>query len=352
MMLSQEPRVEQRLSLSKLTIVSASVLGAVAIVLFFFTGFLKSEDSSAAAVQVGVSTSVQASNNPFSSLSSGDSIIIKGQFLVNADYTTHSNNDIVIIVDGSNAELRVYKNRKLELGANSAIILQNGGTLTSTGNCVETAEIYLGGSLVSNCPGTGTSLSFSDINSAGGLNTGSQLPVSWLQVGGVALAKGEAEISWSTASEINNSHFIIQYSENGENWIDAQRVESKAIGGNSTEILEYSVVHLVSSFIPELFYRILQQDFDGTTDHSEVFRVEFKTEDQVTIATLGDNKVKLIMDRDNVTEAIVNVFTKDGQLIQQITVDGSAEVKLPTPGLYIFEVNHGPKTQVIKHIVR
>lgn len=351
MMLTQEPRVEQRLSLSKLTIVGASVLGAVAIVLFFFTGFLKSEDSTAASVEVGVSTSVQSSSNPFSSLSSGDTLIIKGQFLVNADYTTHANNDVYIIVDGSNAELRIYKNRILSLGANSSIHLVNGGTLTSTGNCQETAEIYLGGSLVSNCPGTSGTMSFADINSAGGLNTGSQLPVSWLEVGGTAISEGEAEINWSTASEINNSHFTIQYSEDGENWINGPRIESKAQGGNSSAILEYSEVHLVSVFTEALFYRIEQQDFDGTTDRSEVFRVEFNTGGQTNIATLGDNKVRLIMDSENKTTAIVNVYTKDGQLVQQINVDGSAVVDLPKPDIYIFEVNHGPKTQIIKHNV-
>jgi hypothetical protein len=48
-------------------------------------------------------------------------------------------------------------------------------------------------------------------------------------------------IKWKTTSERNNSHFIIQTSQNGSEWTEATRITSKAGGGNSSTELDYQV---------------------------------------------------------------------------------------------------------------
>ncbi|WP_304067940.1 hypothetical protein [Pedobacter glucosidilyticus] len=47
-------------------------------------------------------------------------------------------------------------------------------------------------------------------------------------------------IKWSTISEANNSHFIIQASEDGVVWYDLGEVASSAINANSNELINYS----------------------------------------------------------------------------------------------------------------
>ncbi|WP_026904943.1 hypothetical protein [Pedobacter glucosidilyticus] len=47
-------------------------------------------------------------------------------------------------------------------------------------------------------------------------------------------------IKWSTISEANNSHFIVQASEDGVIWHDLGQVASSAINANSNELINYS----------------------------------------------------------------------------------------------------------------
>ncbi len=50
----------------------------------------------------------------------------------------------------------------------------------------------------------------------------------------------ELYVNWETASENNNSHFLIQASINGSTWIDLGKVNSKAVNGNSSAPLSYT----------------------------------------------------------------------------------------------------------------
>ncbi|MBO9595383.1 MAG: hypothetical protein J7599_20950 [Niabella sp.] len=46
---------------------------------------------------------------------------------------------------------------------------------------------------------------------------------------------------WSTETETNNDHFLVQVSADGANWKTVQTVQSKAMAGNSHAALEYAV---------------------------------------------------------------------------------------------------------------
>jgi hypothetical protein len=79
-------------------------------------------------------------------------------------------------------------------------------------------------------------------------------------------ANNQVDIDWSTASENQSSHFLIERSENGMQWV-ALGVVSAA--GNSNEVLRYHLVdeHPINSIN---YYRLTQFDFDG---QSELFEV-------------------------------------------------------------------------------
>lgn len=46
-------------------------------------------------------------------------------------------------------------------------------------------------------------------------------------------------LNWSTATESNNSYFIVEESEDGINWKRVKTIPSKAINGNSSTLLNY-----------------------------------------------------------------------------------------------------------------
>ncbi|SDC58497.1 choice-of-anchor Q domain-containing protein [Niabella drilacis] len=49
-------------------------------------------------------------------------------------------------------------------------------------------------------------------------------------------------VSWSTESETDNDHFKIQVSQDGMQWSTVQTVQSRAVTGNSSAVLEYNSV--------------------------------------------------------------------------------------------------------------
>jgi len=67
---------------------------------------------------------------------------------------------------------------------------------------------------------------------------------------------------WSTASEYNTSHFIIEKSVDGFKWSDIGQVPS---AGNSTQKLDYSLEDVDVSQVIN-YYRLHQYDIDGVND--------------------------------------------------------------------------------------
>ncbi|MEZ4938421.1 MAG: LamG-like jellyroll fold domain-containing protein [Crocinitomicaceae bacterium] len=76
----------------------------------------------------------------------------------------------------------------------------------------------------------------------------------------------QAILFWETESEINNSHFEILRSSNGQIWEFIGSVEGK---GNSTEKTEYQYID--SNPLPDIsYYRLKQVDFDGQHKLSDI----------------------------------------------------------------------------------
>lgn len=71
-------------------------------------------------------------------------------------------------------------------------------------------------------------------------------------------------INWSTASEQNSSHFIVERSRDGANWNEVNRVGGS---GTTNTTHSYTVVDN-NAFSGLVYYRLNQVDFDG---HSKVY---------------------------------------------------------------------------------
>lgn len=81
-------------------------------------------------------------------------------------------------------------------------------------------------------------------------------------------------VNWSTASELNNSHFQVESSEDAEKWKMVERVNGK---GTTTVTSRYSITD-VNPIIGVSYYRLRQVDFDGTQSLSKVVKVELAGE--------------------------------------------------------------------------
>jgi hypothetical protein len=94
--------------------------------------------------------------------------------------------------------------------------------------------------------------------------SGVQLPVELLTFA-ATLENSGVSLYWETASEINNHHFDIERSRDGEHF---EKIGEKAGAGNSTVNLYYTIYD-PNPFIGINYYRLKQVDFDGTFKYSD-----------------------------------------------------------------------------------
>ena len=78
-------------------------------------------------------------------------------------------------------------------------------------------------------------------------------------------------LNWTTASEINSSHFNLERSVDGENFVNIGLTPSKAPSGQSNTLLDYDYLDTDANeykYAP-IYYRLQQEDFDGTKEYSK-----------------------------------------------------------------------------------
>jgi hypothetical protein len=79
-------------------------------------------------------------------------------------------------------------------------------------------------------------------------------------------------LQWATSSEINSSHFVVQRSTDGINFISIGTVPSQ---GNSSSTVTYTFTDYEAQDGIS-YYRLVQYDLDGTNTNSKLVSVEFK----------------------------------------------------------------------------
>ncbi|MBN4072903.1 T9SS type A sorting domain-containing protein [Crocinitomix catalasitica] len=113
------------------------------------------------------------------------------------------------------------------------------------------------------------------LNQAGGDCSGIlPLPIELVEFSARALANYMVELSWKTASELNNDFFTIERSKYGQNW---SVIGSKDGAGNSSVTLHYQFID-ISPYAGTSYYRLRQTDFDGKYEYSKVVSVKLETD--------------------------------------------------------------------------
>jgi len=110
---------------------------------------------------------------------------------------------------------------------------------------------------------------FSGVGGGGGGNGGGgPLPVTLIDFSGDRLPK-QVQLSWTTASEINNDKFVIQRALNGFEFDDIGEVSGS---GNSVSLTDYTFVDesAIVASSNTLCYRLKQMDFDGASELSKL----------------------------------------------------------------------------------
>ncbi|MBI1343185.1 MAG: T9SS type A sorting domain-containing protein [Terrimonas sp.] len=158
------------------------------------------------------------------------------------------------------------------------------------------------------------------------------------------LNKDKANLKWSTASEINVSHFVVEKSLDGKHYQDAALVFAY---GNSSQPKEYTFnddVSAISSGI--LYYRLKMQDMDGTYVYSNVRMIRIDKGNQSLSIDAYPNPVSSDL---HVTlpaawqgkEVTYQVYNVKGSLVKSVRNSNASQTENINmydlnPGLYII----------------
>ncbi len=107
------------------------------------------------------------------------------------------------------------------------------------------------------------------------------LPVDLIDFEVLALENHDAQLTWATTSEFQNSHFDIQRSFDGYRFTTIGQV---AGNGTSHALIQYTYVdETIPAHENKAFYRLHQVDFDGKSENSDVRLVQFNSSRMETI---------------------------------------------------------------------
>lgn len=150
-------------------------------------------------------------------------------------------------------------------------------------------------------------------------------------------------ILFSSASEINNSHYIIEWSKDASEWTQIGTVKGS---GTCHEVKEYSYIHEhPKSGIN--YYRLTQVDFDGRKETFPPKSIYFESNQRNfdIIPNLAFNNVKVEFEKP-VENGRLHIYNIDGQLMQTYILASGIDVlridvsELPT-GQYIAKYIDG-----------
>jgi hypothetical protein len=169
----------------------------------------------------------------------------------------------------------------------------------------------------------------------------------------------DVEVKWSTASEHNSQHYVLQVSEDGYDWSDLYVIEA---AGFSTTVLEYSYIHKNAARTKN-YYRLRQIDNDGTVETYNTILSNCTSDENVFMTfpnPSADAFTVVVNDKLLSGSNVLNISDASGKLIYSIAVDlenGSGSfvlegLDLPA-GLYYLQLNNGSYvSRIIKHSFR
>jgi hypothetical protein len=194
---------------------------------------------------------------------------------------------------------------------------------------------------------------------AGNLNTGtanvdpitdcwlSSVPIKLISFKALAADEG-VNLSWTTASEINNDYFTIENSANG---IDFHEVGTVKGAGTTQELHSYSYLHKNPS-TGKSFYRLRQTDFDRKNSYSNITKVEIEKRHSASFEVYPNpsdgESFQLLLKNFNSSTLNICIYDLCGQRVEtqlnSITEAEDSKIyfrtnqKLP-PGIYLLNVS-------------
>ncbi len=184
----------------------------------------------------------------------------------------------------------------------------------------------------------------------------SPLPVEFMYFKGSCNPKSVI-LEWATASELNNKLFAVERSFGRE----FERIGTVAGNGTTSEVQRYSFEDKSPNRF-EAYYRLRQEDFDGTFEYSEIISLpECKPAKVQIFPNPVRNQLNLVLtDFGGIEIEDITIYDTFGRLINQAIIhkNGSTgthfrvDVTNLTNGLYTLVISKSGSQKLIQKFVR
>lgn len=172
----------------------------------------------------------------------------------------------------------------------------------------------------------------------------------------VAKNTGSALVQWSTSREMNTRDFLIQRSDDGQNFTTLGTIPAI---GNSINKSTYQFIDAGISAIlkPKVFYRLQQREKDGSSSYSRVISLTLSGQNSFTIKVLGNpatNVLPLQLSSSN-QKITIRIVDASGKLVRnQQTINGNGIVTLLLhelrSGVYTLIAESMDERKIIKFV--
>lgn len=192
--------------------------------------------------------------------------------------------------------------------------------LTGTGNSYDDFTWDVPGTVTIGAVNTDQDVSCDEADAIGKTN----LPVEWISFTGEAEAKGIA-LAWRTASEEDNSRFVIEHSRNGYEFAEVVSVAAKGTvveGGQYTYFDNKPVTG-------DNYYRIAQIDGSGEKNYFRLLNVRFATTGGTYEVFPNPASDEFTIELPTPQEDVqIDIFSAAGQLVKTVNME-QADIFIP-----------------------
>lgn len=293
----------------------------------------------------------------------GSTFIIEaaGTFDVTGDFDVLQNSNATINGDVAIGGNTTFSSN-VRMTLDGSFMIDGTLDVTSFKDLFGTGEIGIGGvscgniNCTSDCAG--------DINTENGTNSGGGstatdllcenfgtagvLPVKFIHFSNT-VNNNVTLLAWSTAEEINNSHFIIEESFDGKSFTDKGIVEGV---GNSAITQNYSFS--LASNNQTTYYRLKQVDIDGKTDYSKTIVETYQLGEFVIYPNPSSQNVNCTLTSYE-GNTIVQITNEFGLVISDeiynTSIANDINFSIITKGIYFIKVIQGNDMTIKKLVI-
>ncbi|MEZ4960182.1 MAG: T9SS type A sorting domain-containing protein [Saprospiraceae bacterium] len=171
------------------------------------------------------------------------------------------------------------------------------------------------------------------------------LPIELLYFYGEKAERG-VQLYWETATEINNSHFEVEWSTDGRAF---QKIGRVAGAGTTTQAQQYGLLHETPS-IGNNYYRLKQVDFDGKYEHSRIVNIRYQPTD-IGYSIYPNPSADFVVIENAGEEGLVEIFDVHGRFIESFQLQSNSSkhslAGLPK-GTYFLKIKDSLKRVIVQ----